>query len=73
MGWEVWKIQSPCILGIYVQVRENDEVYTTVRTGSELLTLLAVGTRGQAKLYTWVFVTSFIAEHHPMLAGGDNG
>lgn len=56
-----------------MHVRENDEVCTTMKTGSELLTLLAVGTRGQAKPYTWVFVTSFTAEHHPMGAGGDNG
>lgn len=56
-----------CILGLHVCIRENDEVCTTVKTGSELLTWLAVGTRVQDKLYTWVFIAPFTAECHPTL------
>lgn len=61
------RLRRMCILGLHVCIREKDEVCTAVKMGSELLTRLAVGTRVQDKLYTWVFVSCFTAECHPTL------
>lgn len=55
-------MQSTCVLGLYLHIRENDEACTAVKTGSELSTLLAGGTWAR-----WVSVTCLTAEPHPAL------